>query len=397
MNGPTTGSPTTSLFPSSPPPPPLTPPDLGGQHCCGEHGIDHGGGHWIVGSDITASGVHCNLGLFEVKSGATLTVTPWNGTHHGTLQIFARYIHVLGTLTATGSGYRGGSRPTTASSGGYQGESSCGVGSISQGKNCGGGGGGSGDQVSEQGRPGGGGGAGAVGSVGGLTSNYPWGGEGGSAVDLETAITQSVPFLGPGGGSGGNDNLVSDNPLGGSGGRGGGGIRLRAFEYLRLTGAVYAQGAAGQGSATCSSGTATTTCWDYAGPGGGGAGGTLIIHTVTATISSASSTNVSGGAGGLSHLASNLGGDGGSGWERVETSDSNVYNCLVPPVTSTPTTTSPSSDAPTTQPTTGIPTSTPTLSLPLPPPHFLRHLPSTTASTTIAPIATAPTPTLRLL
>ncbi|KAK3265772.1 hypothetical protein CYMTET_25572 [Cymbomonas tetramitiformis] len=364
--------------PPSPPPPPLTPPNLGGQHCCGSGGTDHAGGHWIIDSNIAISGIHCNLGLFEIKSGVTVTVIPWNGTHHGTIQIFARYVHILGTLTATGSGYKGGARPTIISSGGYQGESSCGTGNISQAKNCGGGGGGSGE-TQGQGRPGGGGGAASVGSVGGLTSNYPWGGEGGSAVDLETAITQSVPFLGPGGGSGGNDDSVSSNPLGGLGGAGGGGIRLRAFEYLRLTGAVYAQGAAGQGSATCSSSSDTTTCWDLAGPGGGGAGGTIILHTVTATMASASSMNVSGGTGGQSHLGSNLGGDGGNGWEHIETSDSNVYNCLVPPRTLTPTTTAPSSVTPTVQPTTGAPTSSPTLS------------PATTVPSTLLPSATPTT------
>ncbi|KAK3273097.1 hypothetical protein CYMTET_18644, partial [Cymbomonas tetramitiformis] len=211
------------------------------------------------------------------------------------------------------------------------------------------------------------------------TNNYPWGGEGGIAMDLETAITQSVPFLGAGGGSGGNDDSMSSNPLGGLGGAGGGGIRLRAFEYLRLTGAVYAQGAAGQGSATCSSSSDTTTCWDFTGPGGGGAGGTIIIHTVTATLASASSTNVSGGAGGQSHLTSNLGGDGGSGWEHIETSDSNVYNCLVPPTTLAPTTTPPSSVAPTMQPSTGAPTSSPTLS------------PATTVPSTLLPSATPTT------
>lgn len=72
-------------------------------------------------------------------------------------------------------------------------------------------------------------------------NNYGLGGGTYGTPDIGTL------YLGSGGGSGGNDNVLRDNPMGGYGGRGGGAIRLDAQKSLIVSGSVNAQGQPGQG------------------------------------------------------------------------------------------------------------------------------------------------------
>jgi hypothetical protein len=99
--------------------------------------------------------------------------------------------------------------------------------------------------------------------------------------------------MGSGGGSGGNDNVLHDNPVGGAGGCGGGIILLQATT-ISITGTLSANGEDGVGDGTtdvfalgAGCGGGSTDCYyDYSGAGGGGSGGSIAIITDSGTANS---------------------------------------------------------------------------------------------------------------
>jgi hypothetical protein len=251
-----------------------------------------------------------NFSSVNVGAGATLTVNAWDGTKGGVLYLRASgAVTIAGSLTLDGLGYRGGARPTATFQAGNQGESYGGLGSGLQAALFGAGGGGLGDACSTYGVGGGGAAYGTVGSTGSGVNATATGCTGrGGAVYGNATLTKL--FFGSGGGSGGNDNVLTDNPQGGLGG-GGGGILVVKASSITVTGNLSARGTIGQGDATAGcSGSSTTSCWDFSGPGGGGAGGSIYLSGDQLAVGTSLVTAVAGG-GGLG--GSSNGGAGGVG------------------------------------------------------------------------------------
>ncbi len=238
-----------------------------------------------------------------VNSGVTLSAPAWDGSTGGILAILAKEtVTITGTISAVGSGYRGGSgqngggdRPGV----GGQGESVGGTGGYSNAAN-GTGGGGAGHLTSYE-HPGGGGGGGhATGGANGVTSVYGSGGGTGGNAGLTNAI--------PGGGGGRGmywEGLTQRTE--GQGGRGGGIIFIFAKNIV-ISGAVNAGGANGQNGYAGSSGDSRVS-WSG---GGGGAGGSVLLKAQSATLGSNKATAL-GGSGGGYYAFGGPGGAGGSG------------------------------------------------------------------------------------
>ena len=110
----------------------------------------------------------------------------------------------------------------------------------------------------------------------------------------DEALTQL--FFGSGGGSGGTDNVLFDNPHGGFGGSGGGIVYIMSAGAVTGAGTISSRGVAGEGDlpAVDCGGSSTTQCWDFSGPGGGGAGGAVLVTG----MSFSSTADASGGAAG---------------------------------------------------------------------------------------------------
>ncbi len=247
----------------------------------------------------------------EVRAGAVLTTSPWNGRSGGVLTVRVLGDTLLdGTIDLGAAGFRGAPAPEAALAHGLQGESLAGLGQALQIAATGGGGGGLGDQTRQgcvqDGNAGGGGGhreAGAAARVLDLCDGVG-AGQGGVAY-----AKAGLLFLGSGGGSGGVDNVRADNPPGGAGGNGGGIVWLLS-QSLTGSGAILANGSAGVGDELgleCSGGS-TTSCYDHSGPGGGGAGGSIRVN---AAVVRGVELTVNGGRGGNGNDMSS--GDGGSG------------------------------------------------------------------------------------
>ncbi len=133
------------------------------------------------------------------------------------------------------------------------------------------------------------------------------GGRGGPAYG-----TMNHLAFGAGGGSGGNDDALHDNPAGGAGGAGGGIVSIRAPSIeIQTGGSISARGAAGIGDAPGCDGSGTSAdpnpCYDFSGPGGGGAGGTVRLDTNQLL----GAPSVDGGTGG--HGTPGAAGVGGAG------------------------------------------------------------------------------------
>jgi hypothetical protein len=245
-----------------------------------------------------------NFASITIAAGATLTTDAWNGGKGGVLFLrSAGAVVVAGTLSLDGKGYRGGGRPPNVLQAGFQGESYGGLGTALQAALRGGGGGGLGDACASFGSAGGGAGYGGPGLSG--TTNCTGRG---AAVYGDPALT--MLFFGSGGGSGGNDNVLADNPQGGVGGAGGGILVIKAGS-ITVTGLLASRGLAGQGNTTPTcNGASTVDCWDYSGPGGGGAGGAVFLSAGQLTVGISLVTAVAGvgGVGGTT-----TGGAGGAG------------------------------------------------------------------------------------
>jgi len=250
-----------------------------------------------------------------VAVGATLTAPAWNGTTGGVLALrVSGDVVIDGTVDLSGKGYRGGAERLEVLQSGLQGESIAGPGIESQLANFGGGGGGLGDQTTDgcvqDGNAGGGGGQAEAGQPSSALDlcDGAGRGEGGLAV----AATGRL-LLGSGGGSGGVDNVRVDNPPGAAGGAGGGIVWILG-QSISGGGAILARGDDGFGDEPgleCEAGFSTETCFDHSGPGGGGAGGTVLLEAALVDVATVS---VAGGAGGNGFdTAGGNGGDGAPG------------------------------------------------------------------------------------
>jgi hypothetical protein len=252
-----------------------------------------------------------------VTAAGVLTSAAWDGAAGGVLALRATGAVIIdGQITMDSAGLRGGARPVSGYAWGNAGEG------IDAGM---GGSGGRGECFPlNYGIAGGGGshaGSGTVPAAG--PSCTP-----AVAKSYGVADFQRL-YLGSGGGSGGNDNHIDDNPTGGAGGRGGGLVYLSAASIeVGPAGVVSARGGAGQGDTSVGSctGTSTVDCWDFAGAGGGGSGGSIFLWAdsldLTGTVSA------SGGTGGIGQKPQTTGGDGGSGivvrLDRASASGSSV-------------------------------------------------------------------------
>lgn len=239
-----------------------------------------------------------------VKADATVTANAWDGVQGGVLYLrIAGAASIAGSVSMDGKGYRGGVRPQLEYQNGLQGESYQGLGTGLQTALQGGGGGGVGEECASFGSAGGGAGYGTPGTDG--TSDCT--GKGGLVYG--DAVLAKL-YFGSGGGSGGNDNVIFDNPIGGSGGAGGGILVIKALS-ITVTGKLSTRGAEGQGDlqAGCFGGS-ITDCWDYSGAGGGGSGGSLYVVGHQLELGD-SLVDASAGAAGLG--GSTNGGVGGMG------------------------------------------------------------------------------------
>ena len=223
-----------------------------------------------------------------VDPGVTVSAKPWDGAKGGILAFLANgTLTPSGTLSANGSGYRGGAG-IPSSSCGQQGEGIPGIGVNCSSAN-GNGGGAGGDY---QNTSGGGGGNGTAGSDGNSGPSSGVGGGTAGSTDLTNMVF--------GGGGGGTGNGAGPPAPVCSGGSGGGILTLFAANVVS-TGSLTADGNNGDGS--CGSGA------------GGGAGGSILVRSQTLTLGSSSFT-ATGGAGGPDDL--HVGGPGGKGRIRVE-------------------------------------------------------------------------------
>ena len=224
-----------------------------------------------------------------IDSAKTYTAKAWDGNVGGILAFLASgTIAGPGTINATGKGFRGGAGVNvTPPNNGYQGESSLGAGTQSSSANGSGGGGGynSGGYSTS----GAGGGYATSGGNSQGRSGQSGGGIGGGTIgttDLTTA------FFGGGGGGGsvqGGEN-TSDGAAGGG--------------WVFLSGVTISTSLV----VNCN-GTALDTGY---GPGGGGAGGSILLKAQTATLGTSLIT-ASKGSGGYGTTSLIYGGDGGVG------------------------------------------------------------------------------------
>lgn len=274
------------------------------------------------------TGVHVDDGTpkrytsVTIGPGATVTVTPWNGTTGGTLRWKVQAAVTVadgGTLDVSGAGFRGGPVEVYSCSGGgakgFDGESHTGTGNQNNAAN--GGGGGAGQPGSSQGSAGGGGSYGTVGEAGVSQGNNNNPGQPGAVYG--DALLSSL-MLGSGGGTGGMDANGTCPRQTGPGGAGGGAIEIVALEIV-VAGSVRADGQDGTAS-KCNTGNCGST--DDGGSGGGSGGS---IHLRAATLDVQGEVSAIGGKGGNGHhdtsstggQAPNYrGGAGGAGRIRLD-------------------------------------------------------------------------------
>jgi hypothetical protein len=223
---------------------------------------------------------------FTINSGSVLYTPSWDGTKFGITAFF-----VNGTATITGSintasrGFRGGAGRDLGSAS-FQGESYVSTGTTSTLRNHNGGGGSDGDNGGGRGAGGGGGANGTFGSDGtteGGSAQAGQGGGGGSSAE------NTIIVMGGGGGGGSRTGSGFPYPAGGNGA----GIVMIFARNIVVTGA---QGIIAEGS----KGIANSD-----GMGGSGAGGSILIKAINATLGTnivtaiGGTTTTYGGAGGV--------------------------------------------------------------------------------------------------
>lgn len=289
-----------------------------------------GAGQWEVNYIVSTSGTTVNL-LYPLTytyvAGAQMYTSPqlYNGTVSGNLGAYSSWdgtrggviflvdkgtLTISGSISVSGSGFRGCPRPGVNGSGGQPGNSGgygenfmsvYGGGGVYDGNATspvGNGGGGSAAQSNPRGLndASGGGGNGTAGGNGGGGS----GGAGGGVSGNESLTTM---VFGGGSGAVGGFSEVTGND-----GSNGGGIILIISKKLIVSGLINANGVNGQ-----------LTGGSYGGGAGGGAGGSILVKCQIADFGSNILTAI-GGTGATRN--SSMGGNGGAGRIRVEYADS---------------------------------------------------------------------------
>lgn len=234
----------------------------------------------------------------------TLAAPAWNGSAGGIIALLCSdTTNISGSVTATGKGFRGGnSQPYQ----GFQGESAIGLGGGDRDydyvRNGAGGGGGSGNNHETDEKPHGNAGGGGNGSVGqiGYDAYAALGGrytpEGGT-TDGNAGLTDMV-F---GGGGGGSANIGTYwGTTDGMAGETGGGIIFIISKTINVTGYIYCNG---DGQAT--------RIDSRMGYGGGGAGGSILIKSQTASWTNGHLTATGG-------VTAGTNGDGGVGRIHID-------------------------------------------------------------------------------
>lgn len=245
------------------------------------------------GADAAQVRVVPQYSSIRVNFGFTYSAKAWNGSVGGILFVMCNgLVYNLGTISAKGKGFRGGSGTVGGSVIGKQGEGTAGAGSSSTAANGNGGGGGTYIVDAAQ-TPSGGGHASAGGN--GASST------GGSAVG--TAALTTI-FLGGGGGEGGLSQAVSGTAAV-SGGPGGGIIAIFT-DTLNNAGTITVNGDAGFNVNN-----------GFLGPGGGGAAGSLMVRTKNGTLGTGTMT-ATGGIGGTNGSGVSPAGAGSDGRNRIE-------------------------------------------------------------------------------
>ncbi len=249
-------------------------------------------------------GLECNN--LTIEAGQTLSVNDWDGEKGGIGLLFVRgTLTVNGTLSALGSGFRGGAGAIDFSAWAGEAAQGASVLSSSGSNNYAGGGGGHGNAHDgwAQSTGGGGGhsGAGGIGSRAEHTSNYQQDGFAGvGGLVVGQSDLRNIYF---GGGGGGGSAYKPSGQSWRTGGRGGnsGGILIIIAKKIVVsdTGTITSAGETGQLGADTF----------YSGAGGGGAGGSVMILANNSHINT-NRVLASGGAGGK---ARRWGGDGGKG------------------------------------------------------------------------------------
>jgi serine/threonine protein kinase len=282
-------------------------------------------GNYTSGAQVLVMPQYTNV---TVSSGVIWTAKAWNGNTGGILAFVANgTVTVNGAITATGKGYRGGSNiagPHTLDPnvGGIQGEGTNGQGSrtsvigASPPPNGSGGGGGGTDDTNPNGlggARGGGAGGGNNGSGGsGVNAAAGPGGIGGTGAGSSDG---SLITYGGGGGSGGNghDYYLDGwgNDIGGDGGLGGGAVIIFGAT-ITVNYLISADGGAPPHilqDSYCGQGDGRA--------GGGGAGGYVLIQSLTPAVGKAN-VSASGAQGGTSEYMSSgtyqTGGNGANGY-----------------------------------------------------------------------------------
>lgn len=237
-----------------------------------------------------------------INGGVTYSAKAWDGTVGGILGFYnAGTLTVTGSISASATGFRGGSGVSQQSVG-HQGEGTLGAAggqAVEQNGNGGGAGvGRAGDSVSGSVSGGGGGGNGTLGATAGSYHGaVP--GQGGftsGSADLTTLT------FGGGGGSGGTGNNSDSNMPDQPGGTGGGILCLFA-PTITVTGSIVSLGSAGAAGNT---GSKTG--------GGGGAGGSILLKTQVGTLGSGLVSALGGaGANSPGWASTANGGTGGNG------------------------------------------------------------------------------------
>jgi hypothetical protein len=107
-----------------------------------------------------------------------------------------------------------------------------------------------------------------------------------------------------------------------------------AARELFVYGRIDASGGAGQGDTTeCLDGTATDRCWDFSGPGGGGAGGTIRIEADAFSFDAGDIRALGGAGGGGSDNLATDGGHGGVGRIVIDSHGATLPAMCTPPAT----------------------------------------------------------------
>lgn len=256
---------------------------------------------YSTGAQVIVMGNYTDV---TVNNGVTFSAKAWNGTVGGIIGWIANgTTTITGTLSASALGFAGGTEPS--GTGGYQGWSSIGAGSMSVGNNGSGGGGGAFGDGAGAGH-GAGGGYGTAGGNG--TASSRTSGTGGTTVGTSNLTTL---VFGGAGGAGGHRRTTT----GGRGGNSGGGIFIFSNK-LTVTGSIISNGEDGQYK---------TGGTDSAGSGGGGAGGSVLIKAITATLGS----NLITANGGIGEPINNPDGDGGVG--RIHLDYAGTYSGTTTP------------------------------------------------------------------